>query len=149
MEEKPVNKNRTLMIVVIVAVVLLCCCLFVAVAGYYVLNMTRSANSIPGLPDSKLIPPSDVGIGNPPSGSLGNDILINDTWNAVAPAAIGLGCDRPVGADSTIEVIQQPDNGVWIEHWTVACQSGNSYVFEVVYTIDDTGATYNIKPLSP
>ena len=88
-----------------------------------------------------------TGANEPPAGGLGNDILKNDTWHAVSAAAEGLGCDKPLGSQSTIEVLQQPSNGVWEEKWTVACQSGKTYAFRVVFTLDSNGATYDITPL--
>jgi len=149
-EEKPNNKNRTLIIVVVVAVILCCCCVVAAGAGYYFFKTNRSAVT----PSSQLevpsvdVPNSVVSAEEPPVGGLGNDILKNDTWNAIVPAAIGLGCDQPISSDSTIEVLQQPDsNGVWVEKWTVACTSGDIYPFEVEYILDATGATYNIRSL--
>jgi len=142
------KNNRTILIAVVVAVVLCCCCLLVAGAGYYGYIRSRAVNVFPVEPSDQLLPQSDSETDGPPSGGLGNDVLKNDTWQAIAPAAIALGCDRPIGADSTIEVIQQPDaGGVWVEHWTVACQSGDTYAFEVTFILDATGATYNIKPL--
>jgi hypothetical protein len=159
------RKQRT--IVLVVAAVALCCaCLAVAIAIF-------SWNSIRGvgtdaLPVEEVTPSgsensltpsfdpnsavatqgSNAEPGEAPTGGLGNDILRNDTWQAVAAAAAGQGCDQPVGADSTIEVLQEPDAaGVWVEQWTVACQSGDSYAFEVEYVLDDTGATYTIRSL--
>ena len=144
------KNNRTILIVVIVAVVLCCCCVVAGVAGYYAYTKNHSVKPFPvqQQPSEQIVPQVDYGNDGPPIGGLGNDILKNDTWNAMSPVAVALGCDRPVGANSSIEVIQQPDaNGVWVEHWTVACESGDTYVFEVQYILDDTGATYNIKPL--
>ena len=142
------KNNRTILIAVIAAFVLCCCCLLAGIAGYYAFITIRSVESSPIPQSDQIVPQSDFGNDNPPSGGLGNDILKNDTWNVMAPAAVGLGCDRPIGANSTIEVIQQPDaNGVWIEHWTVACESGDTYLFEVEYILDDSGATFNIRPL--
>ena len=87
-------------------------------------------------------------VGEAPAGGLGNEVLRNDTWRAVSAAATGQGCDQPVAADSAIEVLQEPDAaGVWVEQWTVACQSGESYPFEVEFILDDSGATFNIRSL--
>jgi len=142
------KNNRTILIAVIVVIVLCCCCLSSGIAGYYAYTTTRSVELSPLQPDDVFVPSTDFDSDAPPSGGLGNDILKNDTWNVMSPVAIGLGCDRPVGANSTIEVIQEPDaNGVWIEHWAVACESGDTYLFEVEYILDDTGATFNITPL--
>jgi len=153
-EEKPVNKNRTIMIVAAVAVAL-CCCLLAGIAGFYALTTIHSEKVSPSTPANEVVvpteevaPQSEAGIGEPPSGGLGNDILKNDTWQVMAPAAVGLGCDQPIGADSTIEVLQQPDaSGHWVEKWTVMCNSGDTYPFEVEFILDDTGATFNIKSL--
>ncbi len=142
------KNNRNVIIAVVAVIVLCCCCLLAGIVGYYAFTTVRSVESSPMQPSDQIVPQSDFGNDNPPSGGLGNDVLKNDTWNVMAPAAVGLGCDRPIGADSTIEVIQQPDeNGIWIEHWTVACQSGDTYLFEVQFILDDTGATFNITPL--
>jgi hypothetical protein len=86
-------------------------------------------------------------IGQAPEGGLGNDILRNNTWQYVAAAAQGRGCDQPLGADTKTEVLQEPQNGVWTEKWNVARASGDSYPFEVIFTLDATGATFNIKSL--
>jgi hypothetical protein len=146
-EEKP-NKNRTLIIAAVAAILLCCCCVVVAAAGYYFYANNQSVGVSPSLPEEDFVPQPDFSAAEPPSGGLGNDILKNDTWNVIVPASIGLGCDQPLSSDSTIEVLQQPDaNGVWVEKWTVVCASGDEYAFEVQYTLDDTGATYNITPL--
>jgi nitrate reductase NapE component len=152
----PARKNKTLLIIAIIAIVLLCGCLTVAVAGYYGFIAIRSVETqispiedfeIPSAePDSTFdTPDPSDGVGEPPTGGLGNDILRNDTWQYIGPAAIGLGCDQPVGPNSTIEVLQEPDGGVWKEKWIVACASGETYSFEVEYILDDTGATFNIR----
>jgi len=151
-EEKPVNKNRTLIIAVAVVVVLLCCCLIIGIAGFYFYTMSGSTEPVQSFPtlDSEEIdtPQFDIGIGDPPSGGLGNDILRNDVWQVMAPVAVGFGCDQPIGEDTIIEVLQQPnDAGVWVEQWTVMCASGDTYAFEVEFILDATGATFNIKPL--
>jgi len=150
MEEKTDNKNRTILIVVAVVVTLGCCCLAAGIAGFYSFTTIRSVESSTAEPFEEITVPESNGddIGEPPSGGLGNDILKNDTWQVMAPAAVGLGCDRPIGAESTIEVLQQPDDaGVWLEQWTVACNSGDTYAFEVEFILDDSGATFNIKSL--
>ena len=152
-EEKPVNKNRTLIIAVVVIVALLCCCLIIGIVGFFSYTMIASATSEPvqAFPTEASeidTPQFDIGIGDPPSGGLGNDILRNDVWQVMAPVAVGLGCDQPSGDTTTIEVLQEPDtSGVWVEQWTVMCNSGATYAFEVEFILDDTGATFNIKPL--
>ena len=157
-EEKPVNKNR-IIIIVVVAVVLVCCCVIAAIAGFYAFTTIRSEKVSPTqaseavttqeVATQEVTPQSDASsIGTPPSGGLGNDVLRRDTWNTIAPAAVGRCCDQPSGADSTIEVLQQPDaGGIWVEKWTVACKSGKTYAFEVQFILDATGATFNIKSL--
>jgi hypothetical protein len=148
MDEKPVNKNRTIIIVVAAIVAGVCCCLVVGVAGFYYLTTIRSVESSPTQPNEAIAPQSDTALSPPPRGGLGNDILRNDTWQVIAPAAVGLGCDQPIGANSTIEVLQQPDaSGHWVEKWTVVCNSGDTYAFEVDFILDATGATFNIKSL--
>jgi hypothetical protein len=147
-ENKPANKNLTLIIAVVAAIVLCCCCVFAAAAGYYFFAANRYSEISPVQSSDFPVPDYDAGNDGPPSGGLGNDILKNDTWNVIVPASLGLGCDQPVSFNSTIEVLQEPDaNGVWVEKWTVVCASGDEYSFEVQYTLDDTGATYNITPL--
>jgi len=160
------KKNQTPLIIAVVAIVLCCCCVVLAVAGYYGYITIRSTGAevqpiedimpvVPGdsqaptsEPDSIFeIPEFDTSVGDAPTGGLGNDILRNDTWQYVAFAAMGLGCDQPVGSDTQIEVLQEPQNGVWLEKWTVACASGDSYPFEVEFILDDTGATFNIKSI--
>lgn len=164
----PAQKNRTPLIIAAIALVLCCGCLVLAIAGYYGYFSLRSvetqvfptAEVFPPIATQEVMTPAsttdipvgtpglDTDIGDPPPGGLGNDILKNDTWQYVAAAAAGRGCDQPIGADSTIEVLQQPDaNGVWLEKWTVACNPGDSYAFEVEFVLDATGATFNIKSL--
>lgn len=146
-EEKP-NKNRTLIIAAVVAILLCCCCVITAAAGYYFYANNQSVGVSPSLPEEDFVPQFDFAADEPPSGGLGNDILKSDTWKVIVPASIGLGCDQPLNSISTIEVLQQPDaNGVWVEKWIVVCASGDEYAFEVQYTLDDTGATYNITPI--
>ncbi len=149
--DSPTKKNQTPLIIAAVAIVLCCCCIVLAIAGYFGFRTIKSSQVIPPQPTEEpvLINPTAApsSPSEAPKGGLGNDILRNDTWQAVAGAAQGRGCDQPVGADTKIDVLQQPDNGVWKEKWTVACASGKSYPFEITFTLDATGATYNIKSL--
>lgn len=151
-EQAPVKKNRTPLIIAVVTIVLCCSCLVVAIVGYYGYNTIRSTQTesqplqeatpeyqLPGTESDPVedfddeVPGSDVILGEAPGGGLGNDILRNDTWQYVGFAAVGLGCDQPLGSESTIEVLQEPANGVWLEKWTVACASGETYPFEVEF----------------
>jgi hypothetical protein len=144
-EEKPANKNRTLIIVAAVAVVLCCCCVVTAAGGYYFYTNNKSVVVAPSLPQEDYVPETVVSADEPPSGGLANDILKNDTWQVMGPAAISLGCEQPSGSGLEIEVLQQPDaGGVWVEKWPVMCASGETYDFEVEFILDDTGATFNI-----
>lgn len=155
--EKPAGTNRNIFIIAGVVIVLCCCCLVLSGLGFYAYQQYKSNQTFQGGPIFTPIPPNtdsaatqpgdNSAIGEPPAGGLGNDILKNDTWRAVSGAAIGRGCDVPLGANSTIEVLQQPANGVWAEKWTVACQSGDLYAFKVEFILDSTGATYDITPL--
>jgi hypothetical protein len=159
----PAKKNQTPLIAAGIAALLCCCCAILAVAGYYGYN-TMQAQEVDlqpfedatpeiGSTDDEIptpefeVPSTDFGIGEAPIGGLGNDILRNDTWQYVAFAAMGQGCDQPVSDESTIEVLQEPQNGVWVEQWTVACASGDSYAYEVEFVLDDTGTTFNITSL--
>lgn len=156
--DRPTRGNRTLYTVLIVAIIICCCCTVLIAAGYYYYQ--QNLLTIPVQPTEEstpVVPPTDdsfspsipsADIGQAPEGGLGNDILRNDTWQYVASAALGQGCDQPVSDDTEIEVLQQPDNGVWVEKWTVVCTNGNRYPYEVEYTLDDTGATFNIKSVS-
>jgi hypothetical protein len=148
-EEKPVNKNRTIIISVVAVVALACFCLLAGLAAFYAFTTIRSVQTSPAQPGKPSTPQSGgIGIGEPPSGGLANDILRNDTWQVMAPIAVGFGCDLPIGANSTIEVLQQPDAaGHWVEKWTVMCNSGDTHAFEVEFILDNIGATFNIKPL--
>lgn len=156
------SKNRTPLILAISAIILLCCCLALGITGYFTyITMQTSQTESPPLEevtpeifepdavptDTFEVPSTDLGIGDAPTGGLGNDILRNDTWQYVAFAAMGQGCDQPIGADTQIEVLQEPQNGVWVEKWTVGCASGETYPYEVEFILDDTGATFNIKSL--
>jgi hypothetical protein len=153
-QESWVKKNRTLLMIVAAVIAVCCCGSIVAAAGFYGFFTIRSVSTLP-TPNEFPTPPAEFATpeingdpGEAPTGGLGNDILRNDTWQAIAAAAVGRGCDRPIGPNSTIEVLQQPDaGGVWMEKWTVACRSGDSYAFEVTYTLDSTGATFDIKSL--
>jgi len=153
MEEQPSNKNRNIIIGIVTVVALICCCLIAGIAGFYAYTTISSQMSSPVQPaitqaSEEAAPQTDIGIGEPPSGGLGNDIQRQDTWQVMAPVAVDLGCDRPIGADSTIEVLQEPGtSGHWVEKWTVMCNSGDTYTFEVEFILDDTGATFNIKSL--
>jgi hypothetical protein len=154
--DTPARKNQTPLIIAAVVSVLCCCCVVAAAAGYYGYMTTTRSQTTPPQPIEEAVPvvPEDeltsAPFGSPgeaPTGGLGNDVLRNDTWQYVAAAAQGMGCDQPVGADTAIEVLQQPQDNVWKEKWTVACASGDSYPFEITFTLDDTGATFDIKPL--
>jgi hypothetical protein len=151
------KKNQTPLIIAAVAIVLCCCCVALAAAGYYFFSVNRSTTQVepiedatPAIPDDSQLPtaePDFTDIGEAPTGGLGNEILRNDTWQYVALAAQGQGCDQPLGADTQIEVLQEPANDTWVEKWTVACASGDSYPYEVEFILDDTGTTFNIKSL--
>ena len=157
--EKPSGPNRNILIIAGVIVVLGCCCLVIAGLGFYGYKYYSDNQPSLGGPEAFTpIPPiinssptqqiNAASADEPPAGGLGNDLLKNDTWKAVSAAAVGLGCDQPIGSQSTIDVLKQPDNaGVWDEKWTVACQSGKSYAFKVEFILDSTGATYNITPI--
>src|SRR5260221_14436304 len=127
MEEKPGDKNRNIIIIVAAVMVLGCFCVVAGIAGFYAFTTIRSKTTVTAQPTEiitplEATPQTYTSIGDPPNGGFGNDILKNDTWGTMAPAAVGLGCDQPIGANSTIEVLQQPDAaGHWIEKWTVAC----------------------------
>ncbi|HET6822332.1 MAG TPA: hypothetical protein VFH34_06765 [Anaerolineales bacterium] len=160
-------RRRQVTILAVVAGIALCCACFAVGAALYSWSSLQGVQpqdfpegeSTPSGHENSLTPSFDPNStvatqgpgeesGEPPTGGLGNDILRNDTWQAVAAAAEGQGCDQPIGADSTIEVLQEPDSaGVWVEQWTVACQSGDSYEFEVEYILDATGTTFNIRSL--
>lgn len=156
---EPVKKNQTPLIIAAVAIVLCCCCLVLAVAGYSFFGVARSTTQpelpfqptpdtqVPSTNPGDYETPTSTDIGEAPTGGLGNDILRNDTWTYVAAAAQGQGCDQPISADTTIDVLQEPQNGVWVEQWNVACASGDTYSYEITFTLDDTGATFNIKSL--
>jgi len=154
--QSPIKKNQTPLIIAAFSIVLCCCGLVLAVAGYYGYIRINSTQGVPQGPIQDVAPDdlqsptleSSDTVGAAPEGGLGNDILRSDTWQYVASAAIGQGCDQPIGADTNIEVLQDPQNGVWTEKWTVACASGDSYPFEVEFILDDTGATFNIKSLA-
>jgi hypothetical protein len=167
--ETPINetpkKNQTPLIIAVVAIVLCCCCVALAAAGYYFFNRNPGTSTqvepiedvMPVVPQDSTVPtdepdsvfdvPDFTDFGEAPTGGLGNDILRNDTWQYVALAAQGQGCDQPIGAETQIEVLQEPQNGVWVEEWTVACASGDSYPYEVEFILDNTGTTFNIRSL--
>jgi hypothetical protein len=155
--DTPIKRNQTPLIIAVVAIGLCCCCVLLTISAYYAYITTSRTQGIPTdifetepvLPNDSQAPTSEpfASPGEAPIGGLANEILRNDTWQAVAAAAVGLGCDQPVGADTEIDVLQQPQNGIWVEKWTVACQSGDLYPFEVEYILDATGATFNIKSL--
>ena len=147
--------NKRTILIIVAAIVLCCGCLAVAALGFYGWIAIREVQTqeIPTaefpsvVTEEVMTVPPESELGEPPKGGLGNDVLRNDTWQAVAAAAVGQGCDQPIGQDSTIEVLQEPDGGVWIEKWTVACASGETYPYEVEFILDSTGATFNIKSL--
>lgn len=166
--EAPAKKNQTILLIAAAVIFLCCCCAAIAVIGFYSFSTIRSVetqelppfeSTVPAFPDDSELPSEDLdsipdisgfedGVGEAPEGGLGNDILRNDTWQYVTAAANGQGCDRPIAANSTIEVLQEPDAaGVWLEKWTVVCRSGDEYAYEVEYILDETGATFNITSL--
>ena len=165
--ENPLRRNRRALILAAIGIALCCVCLVIVGIALYSSNSIRGMQTqispvdevTPLVTDDALTPATNsddasgtsipsLNIGEAPTGGLGNDTLRNDTWQYVAAAAQGQGCDQPIGSDSTIEVLQEPDaDGAWLEQWTVACQSGESYAYEVEYIPDDTGATFNIQPL--
>jgi hypothetical protein len=155
--ETPAKKNQAPLIIAAAAIILCCCCcIILAAAGFYGYITIRSSQTNPPAPIEEAVPvvPADESTsvpfsspGEAPTGGLGNDVLRKDTWQYVAAAAQGLGCDQPVGADTKIEVLQEPQDGVWQEKWTVACATGDTYPFEITFTLDSAGTTFDIKPL--
>ena len=152
----PAKTNQRIILIVVAAIILCCGCLAVVAIFLYgwftfrVQTQEFPTAEFPSMTQEVMTvsPTSDPSPGEAPIGGLGNDILRNDTWQTVASAAVGQGCDQPLSEESTIEVLQEPDaNGVWLEKWTVACNSGDSYAFEVEYILDATGATFNIRSL--
>ena len=156
---QPVKKNQTPLIVAGVAIALCCCLLVLGSLGFYAyqnygsnqtiqIEPTEDFMPIPPESDSPTtVPEENFVVDEAPVGGLGNDILRNDTWQVISGAAIGRGCDQPIGSKSTIEVLQEPENGTWVEKWTVTCQSGDTYAFEVEFILDSTGTTFNITSL--
>lgn len=154
-----VKKNQAPLIIAGVAIALCCCLVMLGSLGFYVYRSFGENQPIPTEPDEDFTPiPSDTDsstavpeegiiVDEVPVGGLGNDILRHDTWQVISGAAIGKGCDQPLGSQSTIEVLQEPENGTWVEKWTVACQSGDTYAFEVEFILDSTGTTFNITSL--
>ena len=153
--ESPTNRNQTPWMIAAAVIVLCCCCIALAIGGYaFRINRIRS---IPQPPSQDIVPFAtdesqspgleSFEIGKAPQGGLGNDTLRDDTWNVITASAQGKSCDQPLGADTTIEVLQDPQDGVWVEKWTVACAHGKSYAYEIQFTRDATGATFDIKPL--
>ena len=166
--EVPATRNRNIVWIAAAVIAVCCFCAFIAAIALYSYSSIRGGDpqgapppfesTVPVLPEDFELPSddqdatpdvSDAGedAGEAPEGGLGNDILRNDTWQVVSGAAVGQGCDRPIAANSTIEVLQEPDAGVWLEKWTVVCRSGDEYAYEVEYILDDTGATFNITSL--
>ena len=146
----PARNNRIILIIIAVVVVLCLCCLVIGMIGVINFLTIRSVGTQEAPFFESTVPANpatDTEIGEPPEGGLGNDILRSDTWDVVASSAIGQGCDRPIGANSTIEVLQEPEDGAWLEEWTVVCRSGDSYAYEVEYIHDDTGVIFNIRSL--
>lgn len=145
----PARDNRIILIIVGIAVVLCLCCLVIGLIGAINFFAIRSVNESQDVPIFESTVPVFPGaeIGEPPAGGLGNEVLKNDIWNLIVPSAIGQGCDRPISANSTIEVLQEFEDGVWLEEWTVVCRSGDSYAYEVEFTHDDTGVFFDIRPL--
>ena len=166
--EAPAKKNQNILLIIAVVIGVCCFCLLIGAIALYSYSSIRGGDpqeppafesTVPALPDDSELPSDDSesvpdssdfddGAGEAPEGGLGNDILRNDTWEVVASSAVGQGCDGPIAANSTIEVLQEPDSaGVWLEKWTVVCRSGDEYAYEVEYILDDTGATFNITSL--
>lgn len=151
----PAKTNQRIMLIVAAALLLCCGCLAAVALGFYGWISIREVRP-EEIPTSEfqsvvtqevMTAPPASNPGEPPTGGLGNYILRNDTWRAVAAAAVAQGCDQPVGQASNIEVLQEPDGGIWKEKWTVACASGETYPYEVEFILDETGATFNIKSL--
>lgn len=146
----PVRNNRTILIVIAAVVVLFLCCLVIGIVGiinFFTIRSTET-QTVPLFETTvEVVPGNGFDVGQPPEGGLGNEILKHDTWQVVASSAMGQGCDRPIGANSTIEVLQEPEDNIWVEEWTVVCRSGDTYSYEVEYILDDTGATFDIRPL--
>ena len=147
-EKEPPKSNRILMIVVIAAIVLCCCIVVAAAVGLSVFSAAGTNGATQEQPVEEFIPPSDQVASVPPSGGLANDTLKNDVWDLMTLGLASLGCRSPSGVGLDIEVLQDPESGgVWVEKWPVGCASGDVYEFEVEFLPDDTGVTFDIRPL--
>jgi hypothetical protein len=157
--DAPARRNRTPYTIALVALVLCGCCIALIIAGYYYyrqniltvpdLSTETAPTPVPVPTDASILPTSAPSgdVGEPPEGGLTDDALRHDTWQYIAFAAIGLGCDQPIGGKTQIEVLQQPVNGAWVEKWTVVCASGDKYPYEIEYVPGPagTGPTFNVK----
>lgn len=161
------KKNNTVLIVAAVIVALLCCCCVLIVGGFSLLGPTVSETfeSIEQtIPEEfeEVVPFEDGGQGegdegdtfNPgfsdvlPSGGLGDEILRTDIWlNLNFASAMNNCIIPPDGAQKTnIEVLQDPDSaGVWVERWTVPCDSGEDKSFDITFTPTDNGTDFSIQ----
>ncbi len=147
-ENEPVKSKRTLILVAIVAVVLCCCLVVAAGVGFYTLSAAGSSGAPQEPPFEESGSPSNSDASVPPGGGLANDILKEDVWDLMKLGAAGRGCQRPSGSGLSIVVLQNPEStGVWVEKWPVRCASGDVREFEVEFVPDETGVTFNIRPI--
>ena len=141
-EGKYLMNNRTLLL--IVGVILLCCCVVVIAGAVAYPTVSKFLKDAPtGLNDDSPAVSGSGSSSGPVDGSLGNDVLKHDTWNAILKSESSKGCNNVTSM--SVDVVQQPNKqGVWIEDWSInAC--GKDVVLEITFTLDSTGTTYQVK----
>ena len=157
------NTGRTIAIVAIVFVVLMCCCAVIVIAALAIMgpmvgNTFSSINrdiemtAMPGFPtmspdmtmpsispDATLPSLSDV----IPSGGNGDDSQRASAWAFVIVQTATDGCSfNPKASATTIKVTQEANtDGVWVEEWTVTCDSESKNTYTVTFTPGANGST--------
>lgn len=165
---QPSNTGRNIAIGVGAVILLLCCCAVIVVAALTMLGPTvgRTFSSInnslenPVIPDFPTISPDDFPTIDPdnfptidpnttfenpiPKGGRGDEIERASAWSFVILQGALDGCtlSNPKASDMSITVKEEPNSdGVWVEEWTVSCDSGDQKTYTVTFTPDSNGST--------
>lgn len=161
---QPSNTGRNIAIGVGAVVLLLCCCAVIVVAALAIMGpaVGRTFSSInnslenPTIPDFPTISPDDFptldpdatlpgGAENPiPKGGRGDEIERASAWSFVILQGAFDGCtlSNPKASDMSITIKEEPNSdGVWVEEWTVNCDSGDQKTYTVTFTPDSNGST--------
>lgn len=161
------GSNTALIIVVVAIVVVVAGLCLIGVGAFAYSRYVAAGNALPGmssqiataasggspapslLSDGTAAPVLQSGSSSTmPSGGLGDEITRTIAWGRALSAifqANPTSCQIPDAANTSIQVIEQPDSsGTWQERWMVACDGASAIPVNMTFT-PTSGGMFNIK----